>query len=236
MKDNNERNHYIGSSSKKSSGQTEKLRKIDSEIKEKEVLLVSEEGKRYGKLSLSIAQAIARKQKKNVMQINVIDGLPVVKILDYNRYLFKKRKKEKKKGKDKAGKAKEIRVIQFASKIDDRDKLIKSSKAVKILLEDNQLRLSVFARGRQPGTDRRKWWKKMVEDFENFVNASLQDRGGGKILVRMSSSERPRWVSFVYALRNKSKQKAALSKDVAQKVVGGKDRENENYSRGSKKS
>ncbi len=71
---------------------------------------------------------------------------PVCRIVDYNKFLYEKKKKEKEM-KSKAVKV-EIKEIRFTANTDDHDVDFKSKHAEKFLLEGNKVKATLMFRGR----------------------------------------------------------------------------------------
>jgi translation initiation factor IF-3 len=71
---------------------------------------------------------------------------PVCRIVDYNKFLYEKKKKEKEL-KSKAVKV-EIKEIRFTANTDEHDVDFKSKHAEKFLLEGNKVKATLMFRGR----------------------------------------------------------------------------------------
>lgn len=71
---------------------------------------------------------------------------PVCKILNYGKFQFEQRKKEKEIAKN--GKSTELKEIRFTPQTDTHDLETKAKQAVKFLERGNKLKVSLFVRGR----------------------------------------------------------------------------------------
>jgi len=92
------------------------------------------------------AQRIARDQGLDLVEISPNAEPPVCKIIDYNKFLYEKKKKEKEmKAKSKVSEVKEIR---FTPNTDDHDFDFKAKHAENFLKEGNKVRAYVQFKGR----------------------------------------------------------------------------------------
>jgi len=92
------------------------------------------------------AMKIAQEQELDLIEISPQADPPVCKIIDYNKFLYDKKKKEKEmKAKSKASEVKEIR---FTPGTDDHDFDFKAKHAEKFLKDGNKVKAYVQFKGR----------------------------------------------------------------------------------------
>ena len=92
------------------------------------------------------AQRMAQEQGLDVVEISPQADPPVCKIIDYNKFLYEKKKKEKEmKAKSKVSEVKEIR---FTPNTDDHDFDFKSKHAQNFLKDGNKVKAYVQFKGR----------------------------------------------------------------------------------------
>lgn len=92
------------------------------------------------------AQRMAREQELDLVEISPQADPPVCRIIDYNKFLYDKKKKEKEmKAKAKTTEMKEIR---FTPNTDDHDFDFKSKHAESFLKEGNKVKAYVQFKGR----------------------------------------------------------------------------------------
>ncbi|CAN5295346.1 translation initiation factor IF-3 [soil metagenome] len=92
------------------------------------------------------AQRIANDQGLDLVEISPQADPPVCKIIDYNKFLYEKKKKEKEmKAKSKVSEVKEIR---FTPNTDDHDFDFKSKHAENFLKDGNKVKAYVQFKGR----------------------------------------------------------------------------------------
>jgi len=119
--------------------------RINHFIRVPEVRLVGDNVE-VGVYSTSEALKIAQQQALDLVEISPQAVPPVCKIIDYNKFLYDKKKKEKEmKAKSKASEVKEIR---FTPNTDDHDFDFKSKHAESFLKDGNKVKAYVQFKGR----------------------------------------------------------------------------------------
>lgn len=114
-------------------------------IKVPQVRLVGENIE-IGVYPISEAQRIANDQGLDLVEISPQADPPVCKVIDYNKFLYEKKKKEKEmKAKSKVSEVKEIR---FTPNTDDHDFDFKSKHAENFLKDGNKVKAYVQFKGR----------------------------------------------------------------------------------------
>jgi len=99
-----------------------------------------------GVYTIQEALKFAQEQGLDLVEISPNADPPVCKIIDYNKFLYEKKKKEKEmKAKSKASEVKEIR---FTPNTDDHDFDFKAKHAEKFLKEGNKVKAYVQFKGR----------------------------------------------------------------------------------------
>ncbi|PQJ69392.1 translation initiation factor IF-3 [Polaribacter butkevichii] len=117
----------------------EKIKYVD------EVRLVGENIE-VGVYPLDKAKELAREQELDLVEISPKAKPPVCKIIDYKKFLYEQKKREKAL-KSKATKV-TIKEIRFGPQTDEHDYEFKKKHAVKFLQEGAKLKAFVFFKGR----------------------------------------------------------------------------------------
>jgi translation initiation factor IF-3 len=125
--------------------QKERKHKINSEVRFPQVRLVGNGETRL--LSSYEAFKLAESQGKDLILINESQNPPIVRIEDYNKFIYEleKAEKEKKKNTIKT----EIKELQLSCEIAINDLQTKSRKAKEFILEGNKVRCTILLKGRQ---------------------------------------------------------------------------------------
>ena len=119
--------------------------KINEEIEASEVRLVGDD-REPEILSKHKALSIAQEAGLDLVEISPNAKPPVCKILDYKKFLYEKKKKEKE-IKANAHKT-EIKEIRFSPNTDEHDLEFKRNHAIKFLSEGAKVKIYVHFRGR----------------------------------------------------------------------------------------
>jgi translation initiation factor IF-3 len=119
--------------------------RINQFIRAQQVRLVGE-NVTVGIYAVQDAVRMAQEQGLDLVEISPNVDPPVCKIIDYNKFLYDKKKKEKEmKAKSKASEVKEIR---FTPNTDDHDFDFKAKHAIEFLKEGNKVKAYVQFKGR----------------------------------------------------------------------------------------
>ena len=119
--------------------------RINNFIRVPQVRLVGENIE-VGVYSIADAMKIANEQGLDLVEISPQADPPVCKVIDYNKFLYDKKKKEKEmKAKSKVSELKEIR---FTPNTDDHDFDFKAKHAENFLKEGNKVKAYVQFKGR----------------------------------------------------------------------------------------
>jgi len=111
------------------------------------VRLIDQVGKQLGVLSIQEAQQIARTASLDLVEIQPNAEPPVVRIMDYGKFLFKQ-SKERSTAKKKQKKIK-TKEIKFRVSTDDNDYSIKVQNIRKFLAEGDKVKVTVWFKGRE---------------------------------------------------------------------------------------
>lgn len=121
--------------------------KINEEIREKEVRLISATGQQMGIMSSRAAYDEAQKASMDLVMISPKATPPVCKVMDYGKFRFEQQKREKEAKKNQH--VVEIKEIRMSPGIDVGDFNTKLRNAAKFLAEGNRVKVTVRFRGRE---------------------------------------------------------------------------------------
>ena len=119
--------------------------RINRKITAEELRLVGDNVE-VGVYSLTQALAIANEQGLDLVEISPKAVPPVCKVMDYKKFLYEQKKREKAL-KSKAAKV-VVKEIRFGPNTDDHDYNFKKKQAEKFLKEGAKLKAFVFFKGR----------------------------------------------------------------------------------------
>ena len=125
--------------------------KINHQIKAPELRVVTVEGDNLGVIALSVALAEAQKRGLDLIEISPTAVPPVAKIMDYGKYLYDEKKKQK------VSKAKvqtsELKIIQVKIGTGEHDLELKAKKVSEWITEGNRVKIDLFLVGRSKYMD-----------------------------------------------------------------------------------
>lgn len=125
--------------------QKELEHRINNLIRVPQVRLVGENVE-VGVYSTGDALKIAQAQALDLVEISPNADPPVCKVIDYNKFLYDKKKKEKEMKAN--AKVSEVKEIRFTPNTDDHDFDFKSKHAEKFLKDGNKVKAYVQFKGR----------------------------------------------------------------------------------------
>lgn len=121
--------------------------RVNEQIKVPEVRVIDQEGKQLGVISIREAQQLADEVSLDLVEIQPNTSPPVVRIMDYGKFLFKQ-SKDKAVAKKKQKKVK-IKEIKFRVSTDSNDYNIKLQNICKFLAEGDKVKVTVWFKGRE---------------------------------------------------------------------------------------
>ena len=120
---------------------------LNEEIRDKEIRLIGADGAQLGIVSAAQANAMAEEQGMDLVKISPNAVPPVCKIMDYSKFCFDQKKREKEAKKNQ--RVVEIKEIRMSPSIDTNDLNTKVKAAQKFLADGNRVKVSVRFRGRE---------------------------------------------------------------------------------------
>ena len=122
--------------------------------------MIDEEGKNLGVMKLEEALKMAFERHLDLVEITSKANPPVVKIVDYGKFLYWQRKKEKEKKKQQ----KELKCIRIGFKESEHDLNFKAKKISEFLEDGHQVRIDLILRGRE-----KAFSEQAIEKIKNFL-------------------------------------------------------------------
>ena len=123
------------------------MHELNEDILDKEIRLIGETGEQLGIMSSADALHIADERGLDLVKISPNATPPVCKIMDYSKFCFDQKKREKEAKKNQ--RVVEIKEIRMSPSIDTNDFNTKVKAAQKFLNDGNRVKVSVRFRGRE---------------------------------------------------------------------------------------
>ena len=120
---------------------------LNEEIRDNEIRLIGADGAQLGIMSAAQANEMAEEEGLDLVKISPNATPPVCKIMDYSKFCYDQKKREKDARKNQ--KVVEIKEIRMSPSIDTNDLNTKIKAAMKFLGDGNRVKVSVRFRGRE---------------------------------------------------------------------------------------
>ena len=133
---------------------------LNEEIRDKEIRLIGADGAQLGIVSAAQANAMAEEQGMDLVKISPNAVPPVCKIMDYSKFCFDQKKREKEAKKNQ--RVVEVKEIRMSPSIDTNDLNTKVKAAQKFLQDGNRVKVSVRFRREMAHTN---LGEKLLMDF-----------------------------------------------------------------------
>lgn len=153
----------------------------NEQIRASEVRLIDNEDKQIGIVKLSEALKMASEKELDLVEIAPKAKPPVVKIIDYSKFLYhlSKKKKEEKRN----TKTSQTKQLRFGPFIGEHDLEIKLKKAREFLSDGDKVKFAIKFAGRQITK------KYLGEQVLNKILANLEDVGKPEKAMRMEGRQ-----------------------------------------------
>lgn len=122
-----------------------KYYRINNQIISPKVRLIDEEGKHLGIFNIEEALKLANERNLDLVEISPKEQPPVVKIMDFGKFLYEMKKKEKGVKKKKQ----EIKIIRLSLCVGKHDLEIKKNQVLKFLKENQKVKIEMALKGRE---------------------------------------------------------------------------------------
>jgi translation initiation factor IF-3 len=161
---------------------------INYNIKAKEIRLVSENGAEI--ISTQQGIQMAKQQELDLVCINSKPNPPICKIMDFGKFLYEQKKKQKEQDKKNRANIIETKEIQFRPTIGIGDMMVKVKKIQETINDGDKVKLIMKMRGREIGMKEfcNGKFEEFVGKIENFSYESPPKWLGNKVLAILKKS------------------------------------------------
>ncbi|MFH1979126.1 MAG: translation initiation factor IF-3 [Patescibacteria group bacterium] len=129
-----------------------KKARINNEIGVDELRLIDEEGKNIGLLKTTDAIQMAKEKGLDLIEISPKAKPPIAKIMDYGKFLYQEKKKDRVAAK--GSRELEMKNIRIHLATSENDLNLKARKASEFLKVGHRLKLELFLKGREKYLDK----------------------------------------------------------------------------------
>lgn len=121
--------------------------RINNFIRVPEVQVIGDDGTQLGTMKTSDAMKLALEKNLDLVEVGPNTQPPIVKIMDYGKYVYQKERQEKKSGQKQ--KAQETKTVRVGFKTGIHDLAFKAKKADEFLGEGHIVKVELTLRGRE---------------------------------------------------------------------------------------
>ena len=121
--------------------------RINEEIMSRTILLIGDDGHKFGEIGIDEARAIAEEQGFDLVEVSPEAKPPVVKLMDYGKFKYEQQKKAAEARKKQ--KVIEIKEIKMRPTIDDHDYDVKMRAMQRFFDEGDKVKVTLRFRGRE---------------------------------------------------------------------------------------
>ena len=121
--------------------------RINDEITSKTILLIGDDGHKYGEIGLDEAIALGEEKGFDVVEVSPDNKPPVCKLMDYGKYKYEQQKKANEARKKQ--KVIEIKEIKVRPNIDENDYQVKLRAMKSFIDEGDKVKVTLRFRGRE---------------------------------------------------------------------------------------
>jgi translation initiation factor IF-3 len=121
--------------------------RVNEEIFARSILLIGDDGHKYGEIGTDEARAIAEEKGFDLVEVSPENKPPVVKLMDYGKYKYEQQKKAAEARKKQ--KVIEIKEIKMRPTIDDHDYDVKMRSVRRFFDEGDKVKVTLRFRGRE---------------------------------------------------------------------------------------
>jgi len=187
--------------------------------------VINKEGKQIGILTKDEALKLAREQETDLVEIAPGASPPVCKLIDFRKFLYLEKKKEKEQKKGAKGKGiKEIRLRPF---IGDHDYQVRLNQAKDFLKQGEKLRVRVRFFGREIAKKKFGFEiiNRLLKDLGESVSLEREPRFIGKTLVAQLAPDKNYGKKTKEARQTARQAKSKDKENSSKKVQNNKDRQ-----------
>ncbi|WP_167085212.1 translation initiation factor IF-3 [Rhizomicrobium palustre] len=121
--------------------------RINEEIFARTMLLIGDDGHKYGEIGTDEARAIAEEKGLDLVEVSPDNAPPVVKLMDYGKFKYEQQKKAAEARKKQ--KVIEIKEIKMRPTIDDHDYDVKMKAMRRFFDDGDKVKVTLRFRGRE---------------------------------------------------------------------------------------
>lgn len=151
---------------------------MNEKIWAKEVMVVTDEGENLGVMQTSDALKKAQEEGLDLVEVGPNAKPPVCKIMDYSKYVYRQKKKQRKN--KKSGKQKDMKEFKFSPVIDIGDINTRVRRATEYLEKGHPVRITMYRKGRQTKEQAEAVFVEILTNFDEYSSIEPEPKKEGR--------------------------------------------------------
>ena len=163
--------------------------RINHQIRARQVRLVGDGGEQLGIVDLSKALTLAREQNLDLVEVAPEGVPPVCRILNYGKFRYAQRKKEKEASKKQ--RVIKVKELKIRPKIDEHDYQTKLRRAWNFCDHGDKVKVTLMFRGREMSHKElgRQLMDRIVSDMSEFAELEAPPKDEGMQIIAVFNSK-----------------------------------------------
>lgn len=122
---------------------------VNDQIRAREVRLIADNGEQVGVIPTVEARRRAANEGLDLVAINISNGIPICKILDYGKFKYDQSRKDRENAKKNREARVELKEIQLRPTTDSNDLMVKAKRAQGFLEDGDKVKVVMKFKGRE---------------------------------------------------------------------------------------
>ncbi len=139
--------------------------RINEWIRVPSVLLIDNKGNNLGEVDTNEARRLAKEAELDLVEVGSTTTPPVCKIMDFSKYVYEQKKKQRK---NKAGKIKDLKEFRFSAVIDTGDMNTRVRRAKEFLEKGHPVKITAIKKGRQQFSQMKEVFDSVLTNFTEY--------------------------------------------------------------------
>jgi translation initiation factor IF-3 len=145
-----------------------KYYRLNNKITAPQLRLVNDQGKYLGVFSIEEAFKMAHENELDLIEISPKENPPVVKMMDFGKFLYDQKKKDK----DGKKKKQEMKSLRLSPRAGKHDLEVRMKQALKFIGEGHKVKIEMMLRGREMA--HQDLARKIMDDFVKSLGQEVK--------------------------------------------------------------
>ena len=145
----------------------EKRLRINHQVRAPEVQVIDANGKSLGIMPTYEALRLADEQDLDLFEVGPQAKPPLIKLMDYGKYLYQKEKKDRGQKSGKSA-AQEVKTVKIGFRTESHDLKVRAAQADKFLAKSHRVRIELTLRGREK--EKADFGRRKLEEFLKLIS------------------------------------------------------------------